>query len=67
MNSCLDCLHCKVIYSLRILRCRGEGDHWHKEVVILSEEEVITGNIEHRKIFERAQRCKCYDPMPTWP
>lgn len=61
MNSCLNCLNCKVILSEAIGRCRE--DRWNKKQIRLGVYEVKLAVLEDRKIFKLANNCRGFISM----
>ena len=66
MIDCLDCFHCKVVYSKRILRCKT--GLWRKEdgsekCIKLGNGEIKFGRISPREIFSKANRCISFNSM----
>ncbi len=66
-GDCLDCKHCKINISKKILRCKR--GHWLKanedeKILKLNHTEASTLHITWRNIF--AQGRKCYDLKSSW-
>ena len=60
--NCLNCLNCKTLQSRTYLKCKS--GHWQypdgtKRVIKLTCREIVTPNMEERKIFKQ-RRC------PDW-
>ncbi len=66
MQSCLDCLNCKIKPKDKYLHCSAKQwlNLWGSpKTITLSKTECVTGHINHRDLFNHASICSSMIPM----